>query len=93
MREILLLVEREVNPTWINRKGEAERKFFRRIPKLERAEYIERFCRTEERIWSINNEKVYLHQRSRKYVQTPTYSDHQWKQTEAEREMKELLGT
>jgi len=27
MREILLLVEREVNPTWINRKGEAEKKF------------------------------------------------------------------
>jgi len=61
------------------------------------------FCRTEERIWSINNEKVYLHQRSRKYTQTPTYSEHQRKQTEADRsnadrsittfQMKELLGT
>jgi len=28
MREILLLVVLDVNPTWINRKGEAERKFF-----------------------------------------------------------------
>jgi len=28
MREILLLVELDVNPTWISRKGEAEKKFF-----------------------------------------------------------------
>ena len=28
MREILLLVELDVNPTWINKKGEAEKKFF-----------------------------------------------------------------
>jgi hypothetical protein len=27
MREILLLVVLDVNPTWISRKGEAERKF------------------------------------------------------------------
>ena len=28
MREILLLVELDVNPTWISKKGEAEKKFF-----------------------------------------------------------------
>jgi hypothetical protein len=28
MREILLLVELDVNPTWISKKGEAEKNFF-----------------------------------------------------------------
>ena len=43
MREILLLVELDVNPTWISKKGEAEKKFFLADINLERAEYIEMF--------------------------------------------------